>query len=193
MSEQGIMTWLPTFNKETLNLEPKLATQMAVILMISYTVGRFITGIIVKYINWIYIAVIGLILAAILVLIVLPMAQNIGEIEVNKFADLPVVSFLFPIIGLFLAPLYPLVNSSVLSAVEKDQHSPLAGIIVFFSAIGGTSGSIIIGYMFDRFGGDKVFYLSLIPMAIILISLFRLNSLAKNNKNEVSFTHSGHH
>jgi len=193
MTEQGIMTWLPTFNKETLNLVPKLATQMAVILMISYTVGRFITGIIVKYINWIYIAVTGLILAAILVLIVLPMAQNLGEIEVNKFADLPLVSFLFPMIGLFLAPLYPLVNSSVLSAVEKEHHSPLAGLIVFFSAIGGTSGSLIIGYMFDRFGGDKVFYLSLIPMAIILISLLRLNSLAKTNGNEVSFKHSGHH
>ncbi|MBT8395238.1 MAG: MFS transporter [Flavobacteriaceae bacterium] len=193
MTEQGIMTWLPTFNKETLNLVPKLATQMAVILMISYTVGRFITGMIVKYVKWIYIAVTGLILAAILVLIVLPMAQNVGEIEVNKFADLPLVSFLFPMIGLFLAPLYPLVNSSVLSAVEKEQHSPLAGLIVFFSAIGGTSGSLIIGYMFDRFGGDKVFYLSLIPMAIILISLFRLNSLSKNNANEVSITHSGHH
>ncbi len=193
MTEQGIMTWLPTFNKETLNLVPKLATQMAVILMISYTVGRFITGMIVKYVNWIYIAVTGLILAAVLVLIVLPMAQNLGEIKVSKFADLPLVSFLFPMIGLFLAPLYPLVNSSVLSAVEKEQHSPLAGLIVFFSAIGGTSGSLIIGYMFDRFGGDKVFYLSLIPMAIILISLIRLNSLAKTNGNEVSFKHSGHH
>ena len=193
MTEQGIMTWLPTFNKETLNLVPKLATQMAVILMISYTVGRFITGIIVKYVNWIYIAVTGLILAATLVLIVLPMAQNLGEIEVNKFADLPLVSFLFPLIGLFLAPLYPLVNSTILSAVEKEHHSPLAGLIVFFSAIGGTSGSLIIGYMFDKFGGDKVFYLSLIPMAIILISLIRLNSLAKTNGNEVSFKHSGHH
>lgn len=193
MTEQGIMTWLPTFNKETLNLVPKLATQMAVILMMSYAVGRFITGIIVKYVKWIYIAVTGLILAAILVLIVLPMAQNLGEIKVSKFADLPLVSFLFPMIGLFLAPLYPLVNSSVLSAVDKDQHSPLAGIIVFFSAIGGTCGSLIIGYMFDRFGGDKVFYLSLIPMAIILISLIRLNSIAKTNGNEVSFKHSGHH
>ena len=193
MTEQGIMTWLPTFNKETLNLVPKLATQMAVILMMSYAVGRFITGIIVKYVKWIYIAVTGLILAAVLVLIVLPMAQNIGEIEVSKFSDLPLVSFLFPMIGLFLAPLYPLVNSSILSAVEKDQHSPLAGIIVFFSAIGGTSGSLIIGYMFDRFGGDKVFYLSLIPMAIILLSLIRLNKLAKSNNNEVSFKPSGHH
>ncbi|NNK86740.1 MAG: MFS transporter, partial [Flavobacteriaceae bacterium] len=82
-------------------------------------------------------------------------------------------------IGLFLAPLYPLVSSTVLSGVDKDQHSPLAGILVFFSAIGGTSGSLIIGYMFDKFGGDKVFYLSLIPMAVILVALFRLNKMVK--------------
>ncbi len=179
MTEQGIMTWLPTFNKETLNLVPKLATQMAVILMISYAVGRFITGLLVKRIKWIYIALTGLVLAAVLVLLVLPMANNIEDIKVSTMADLPLVSYLFPMIGLFLAPLYPLVSSAVLSAVEKDQHSPLAGILVFFSAIGGTSGSLIIGFMFDRFGGDKVFYLSLIPMAVILVALFRLNSLAR--------------
>jgi fucose permease len=179
MTEQGIMTWLPTFNKETLHLAPKLATQMAVILMISYAVGRFFTSILVKKIKWIYIALAGLLLAATLVLIVLPMATNISNIEVNTMADLPLVSFLFPMIGLFLAPLYPLVSSTVLSAVDKEQHSPLAGILVFFSAVGGTSGSLIIGFMFDKFGGNKVFYLSLIPMAIILITLFRLHKMVK--------------
>jgi len=179
MTEQGIMTWLPTFNKETLHLVPKLATQMAVILMISYAVGRFLTSIIVKKIKWNYIALVGLVLAAALVLIVLPMAKNVGVSEISTMADLPLVSFLFPMIGLFLAPLYPLVSSTVLSAVEKEHHSPLAGILVFFSAIGGTSGSLIIGFMFDRFGGDKVFYLSLIPMTVILFTLFRMNKLVK--------------
>ena len=78
-------------------------------------------------------------------------------------------------IGLFLAPLYPLVSSTVLSATEKMHHSALAGILTFVSALGGTSGSIIIGNLFDLLGGNKVFYLSLIPMAIILVALFVLN------------------
>ena len=180
MTEQGIMTWLPTFNNETLNLVPQLADQMAVILMISYAVGRFLSGLLVKQIKWLYITAVGLIGAAILVLVVLPMAKDVGVDEVSTFADLPLVSFLFPLIGLFLAPLYPLVSSTVLSGVDKKLHSPLAGILVFFSAIGGTSGSLIIGYMFDTFGGDRVFYLSLIPMTIILLTLFRLNGLTKS-------------
>ena len=178
MTEQGIMTWLPTFNKETLHIKAKLATQMAVILMASFAVGRFITGLLVKHIKWIYIAVTGLLLSAILVLIVLPMASNIPNQEVTVMADLPLVSFLFPMIGLFLAPLYPLISSAVLSNTDKAKHSALAGILTFSSAIGGTLGSIIIGNLFDTLGGNKVFYLSLVPMAFILIALFMLNKLS---------------
>ncbi len=181
MTEQGIMTWLPTFNKETLHINAKLATQMAVILMASFAVGRFITGLLVKKIKWVFIAVTGIVCSAILVLIVLPMASNIPDMEVNALKDLPLVSFLFPLIGLFLAPLYPLISSTVLSATEKIHHSALAGILTFVSALGGTLGSIIIGNLFDLLGGNKVFYLSLIPMTIILFTLFYLNRIVGKN------------
>ncbi len=180
MTEQGIMTWLPTFNKETLHLDSKLANQMAVILMGSIALGRFISGSLVKKIKWVYLTVTGILLAALLVLLVLPMASNVPNQQVSSIGDLPLVSFLFPMIGLFLAPLYPLISSTVLSNTEKSQHSSLAGILTFFSAIGGTLGSVIIGNLFDILGGNKVFYLSLIPMAIILITLFRLNKLTKS-------------
>ncbi len=182
MTEQGIMTWLPTFNKETLHITPQLATQVAVILMASFAVGRFITGILVKKIKWFYIAITGLILAAVLVVIVLPMGNNIPNQEVNSIGDLPLVSFLFPMIGLFLAPLYPLLSSTVLSNTDKSQHSALAGILTFFSAIGGTLGSVIIGNLFDLLGGDRVFYLSLIPMCAILVAIIFLNRKVQQNE-----------
>ncbi|KAA3620905.1 MAG: MFS transporter [Flavobacterium sp.] len=177
MTEQGIMTWLPTFNKETLHMDSKLATQMAVILMASFAIGRFITGMLVKKIKWVYIALFGLLGAAVLVLVVLPMASNVPEMQASKLGDLPLVSFLFPMIGLFLAPLYPLISSTVLSATKKTDHSALAGILTFVSALGGTLGSVIIGNLFDLLGGNKVFYLSLIPMTIILVALFILNRI----------------
>jgi FHS family glucose/mannose:H+ symporter-like MFS transporter len=181
MTEQGIMTWLPTFNKETLHIKAKLASQVSVILMASFAVGRFITGLLVKKIKWIYIAVTGIIGAAILVLVVLPMASNVPDMEVNALGDLPLVSFLFPMIGLFLAPLYPLISSTVLSATDKSHHSALAGILTFVSALGGTLGSVIIGNLFDLIGGNKVFYLSLIPMSIILVTLFFLNRITEKH------------
>lgn len=177
MTEQGIMTWLPTFNKETLKLDPKLANQMAVLLMLSIALGRLLTGIIAKRIKWVYIATISVVLGIILVLLVLPLASNIEPREINSLADLPIVSYLFPLIGLFLAPLYPLVNSTVLTSVDKEIHSSLAGILTFFSAVGGTVGSIAIGHLFDSIGGDKVFYLSLIPFGIIFGLFFIINKL----------------
>ncbi len=88
MTEQGIMTWLPTFNKETLNIEPSLATQVAVILMASFAIGRFF-WIVSQKIKWVYIASFGLLAAAILVLVVMPMANNVPEIEAATFGDLP--------------------------------------------------------------------------------------------------------
>lgn len=183
MTEQGIMTWLPTFNKDTLKLDAKLGAQMAVLLMISIALGRFITGIIAKKVKWLYISITSVVLAVVLVLMVLPMAKNVETIEINSIADLPVVSYLFPLIGLFLAPLYPLINSTVLSSVEKELHSPLAGILTFFSAVGGTLGSLLIGNLFDSLGGDKVFYLSLIPFTIMFIIFFVINRLTKESSS----------
>ena len=184
MTEQGIMTWLPTFNKDTLKLDAKLSAQMAVLLMISIATGRFITGIIAKKIKWFYISITCVILAVILVLLVLPLAKNVEAVEINSIADLPVVSYLFPLIGLFLAPLYPLVNSTVLSSVEKSKHSPLAGILTFFSAVGGTLGSLLIGNLFDSIGGEKVFYLSLIPFGLMFVIFFVINRLTLNSSTE---------
>tara|TARA_R110001632_G_scaffold185523_5_gene305788 strand:- start:19 stop:1245 length:1227 start_codon:yes stop_codon:yes gene_type:complete len=185
MTEQGIMTWLPTFNKETLGIGAKLASQVAVLLMIAFAVGRFITGLLVKTIKWVYIAITGVVLASVIVLTVLPLAKGIEKIGVDSIMDLPMVAFLFPLIGLFLAPLYPLVSSAVLSGMPKRDHSSLAGILTFFSAIGGTIGSLVIGYMFDSFGGDKVFYLSLIPMAVIFVLLFSLSRLTGSPTDEI--------
>ena len=114
----------------------------------------------------------------VLVLLVLPLAKNVSPREINSLADLPVVSYLFPLIGLFLAPLYPLVNSTMLTSTDKVHQSSLAGLLTFFSAIGGTVGSLIVGNLFDHLGGDKVFYLSLIPFTLIFISLFIINRLS---------------
>jgi len=179
MTEQGIMTWLPTFNKEVLHIEAKLASQIAVLLMVFITLGRFLTGIFVKKIKWFYIAVIGVVTSGVIVLVVLPLAKISTTESVSALSEIPLAGFLFPLIGLFLAPLYPLVSSRVLSSVPKENHSALAGILTFSSAVGGTLGSVIIGFLFDSMGGSQVFYLSLIPLSILLFVLFGLNKLTK--------------
>jgi len=53
----------------------------------------------------------------------------------------------------------------------------MAGLIVVFSALGGTTGSMITGTVFDNFDGQTAFYLSLIPMALMLIALWFFRQL----------------
>ncbi|HEY2648416.1 MAG TPA: MFS transporter, partial [Puia sp.] len=155
MTEQGIMSWLPTFNQKVLLLPEKLSVTMAVILMLSIALGRYICSLLVKRMSWIVLLCSCLTGAALMVLFVLPQTQNLTHREIHSLGDVPVIAYVFPLIGFFLAPIYPLVNSFVLSSTEKIYHSPMASLLVFFSAVGGTLGSRLVGYLFKNIGGNK--------------------------------------
>jgi MFS-type transporter involved in bile tolerance (Atg22 family) len=58
----------------------------------------------------------------------------------------------------------------------------MAGLIVVFSAIGGTIGSIITGFVFQEFSGQQAFYLSLIPLSLLIVSAVIMNKLKINPK-----------
>ena len=171
--EQGIMSWLPTFNSRFLNLPASLSIQMASILAASTALGRFVAGFISKYMNWFTLLSICLLAAAVLVLISLPLASNLDEREITGWLDAPLAAYVFPLIGFCLAPIYPTINSVILSALPKIKHAPMSGLIVVFSALGGTTGSILTGYLFEHYGGQQAFYLSLIPITVIMFALYK--------------------
>jgi sugar phosphate permease len=58
----------------------------------------------------------------------------------------------------------------------------MSGLIIIFSALGGTTGSIITGHIFESYGGQKAFYFSLIPITILIICLFVFMRLQKKFK-----------
>jgi len=183
MIEQGIMTWLPTFNKNILSLNDSLSVQMASILAISLAIGRIFAGILVKRIHWLTIITICIIISMIIVGAILPNAlETTSAIKINTISQIPLIGFIFPIIGLFIAPIYPIINSVVLSSLPKKMHSAMTGLIVIFSALGGTLGSRIIGYLFEHVGGEKAFLFMPIPMILLLLSLFALNRLTKKHE-----------
>ena len=60
-----------------------------------------------------------------------------------------------------------------------------------FSAIGGTIGSIITGFVFQEFSGQRAFYLSLIPLTLLIISAIFMNRLKiQTNKNKYRYEQS---
>lgn len=170
--EQSIGTWLPTFNSEVLNMPANISIQLTSIFAAMLALGRLLAGQLLKKIHWYLFLNICIGLMAILMLISLPLANGIQNSVTNNIFDAPLAAYMLPLVGLMMAPIYPIINSVMLSALDKAQHAPMTGLIVVFSALGGTTGSIITGLVFDSFGGLRAFYLSLIPMLLIALTLY---------------------
>lgn len=177
MMEQGIMTWLPTFNQKVMNLPENVAIMMSSVLMISLGIGRLAAGQLTKRFSWVTVLTVCILGAMAIVLFVLPKAVNADIGVVETLADVPAIGYAFPLVGLFIAPIYPLLNSVVLSALPKKLHSSMSGLIIIFSALGGTLGSRIVGYLFRELGADQAFTYTLVPMTLLLVVIFILKKL----------------
>jgi fucose permease len=177
--EQSIQNFLPTFNNKVLLLPAVLSIQMGSILAGSTALGRFLAGIILKKLNWLYVLMGTLILAALLIVIAMPLAKNEAGRNITGWFDAPIAAYIFPLIGLLLAPVYPAINSVILSSLPKPKHGVMSGLIIIFSAIGGTTGSLLTGYVFDKYGGQNAFYFSLLPITILVVLLIIFHRLQR--------------
>lgn len=173
--EQSIMSWLPTFNNDVLKLNAVLSIRMASILSAAIALGRFLAGLVLQRIKWIYVLATCLIMAACIVYFGLPQIDtflhNHKGSAISRLEDVPMIAFIFPLIGLFLAPIYPAINSVILSSLPKPQHGLMSGLIIVFSALGGSFGSVITGHVFQAYGGQEAFFFSLVPIIALLIAL----------------------
>lgn len=183
--EQSIMSWLPTYNNKVLQLPQSLSIQMASILAGATAIGRFLAGLVLRKLNWLLVLTTCLLLAAALVLIAIPLANNADTSHVTGWLDAPIATFIFPLIGFLLAPIYPAINSVILSALPKNKHGYMSGLIVIFSALGGSTGSLITGYIFQHYDGKTAFYFSLAPISLLvllLIGFYRIQQKSLLNK-----------
>jgi FHS family glucose/mannose:H+ symporter-like MFS transporter len=186
--EQSVGTWLPTFNNEILKLPTAMSVEVTSIFAACLAVGRLSAGVLMRKLNWYPVmngCVIGM---AAMVLLALPLTHNVVLDPNVTWATAPVATFLFPLIGLFMAPIYPGINSVMLSSLPKNQHSSMTGLLVIFSALGGTTGSLITGYVFGNFSGHFAFYLTLVPISIVLITLFFFKKAVEEGQGEAGLS-----
>lgn len=185
--EQGVGTWLPTFNNQVLQLPVAISIQLASIFAAALALGRLVAGQVLKHINWFFVLCGCLVAMASLIIITLPLTENLATTAVKSLFDAPLAAFILPLIGFFMAPIYPVLNSVMLNALPKYQHAAMTGLIVVFSALGGTTGSMITGYVFEHFSGQHAFYLSLIPISLIFISVIifkkRTHAISQHTAN----------
>ena len=167
--EQSIMCWLPTFNNKQLQLSSDVSVMMTGLLALSIAAGRFVTGFVIRKISWFKAPIICLIAIVLLVAATLPFTGQTDDGSI-----IPAVAYVFPMIGFFMAPIYPVINSVMLSSLPKEKHALMAGLIVIFSSIGGITGSVVTGYIFQSYGGKSAFYFSLLPVIVLSLMIFML-------------------
>ncbi len=56
---------------------------------------------------------------------------------------------------------------------------------MIFSALGGTTGSVITGVVFGKFDGQTAFYLSLVPLTIIMLTLYLFKRETEKDTGEL--------
>lgn len=173
--EQAIGTWLPTFNNEVLHMPQAMSVMAASLFAGATAAGRLGAGFVLRRVAWFRLITVCIGAMALLVILTLPLTRGLAPNPEMSWASAPLAAFILPMVGLFLAPIYPIINSRVLSALPNSEHAGMTGLIVVFSALGGTTGSFITGQTFAALGGQIAFYLSLIPMILLLgaITMFR--------------------
>lgn len=166
--EQEVQTWLPTFNREVLQLPVTLSVQLASLYSGALALGRLSASVALRHIYWRNL-LIGCLIAAAGALLLSVRASGAGATD---WASLPLAAYLPAVIGLFLAPIYPTICSTMLCSLPLEKHAPMTGLIVVFSALGGTSGSFVTGRIFAATDGRTAFTLGLVPMALLIGGLY---------------------
>ncbi len=170
MIEQSIGTWLPSFNKDVLSLQPEKAAFMLSIYFGSLAVSRFVFGYLVKRIpaftlQLLYLACAFAILATVL--------------TTTAHAPWAPAAYLLVLIGWFIGPIYPTLNSMMLSQLDKSLHSSMTGLIIVASALGGTIGSQILGTISQHYTTHTAFHFPLLPIGTLAVLLILFHRLEK--------------
>lgn len=179
MIEQSFSTWLPTFHQQVFGLTPAAAAGLLSLYAGSIAAGRFIFGAVALRVPWFWL-LLALLLGALWMTGTI-VATTSGEPPepVDAWYEAPVSAFALSAVGLFLGPIYPTIVSAVLGRLEPSRHSAMTGLIIVFSALGGATGSFIVGVLSRSFSTHDAFFFPLVPMALLAALLLPYNRLIR--------------
>jgi FHS family glucose/mannose:H+ symporter-like MFS transporter len=183
MIEQSFGTWLPRFHEQIFGLSAAVASGFMSFYFGSIALSRFVAGYLVKRVPWIVLSLTYLSLAFVVTLAVVLLTSE-GEPEtITSWLQAPRLAFLFSMVGFFIGPIYPTVSSIVLTKMPKTQQAGMTGLIIIFSALGGTTGSLITGRLTDILNTHDAFFFPLVPIALLALTLLPYKRLADRAAN----------
>lgn len=182
--EQGINAWLPAFYSSVINLPSNYSVQLASLLLLSMAFGRVIVIFLLNYIRWDKILLIFYSCGALFLIVMLSLVKNSHGIEITSWASVPLVALLFPLIGIFIAPTSPLLNSTILSTFPKAKHTLVMTIVTIFGALTGSIAARLLGELFDWFGGIQAFRLTtVVPLIIVAILILPYGKMINRHRD----------
>lgn len=160
--EQSFNSWLPSFYKNHLKVNSFFALQASSFLALFSYVGRTVTANVIQRfsLSKYYILCLGFI-AFVLSIILL--------VQYFDSDHSKILLYLFPVIGLFLSPLYPVINSKMIAQVHKEKINLFTSLIVIFSSLGSSVSSIIMAMLF---GNQLLNFYPLYILFFVIILLF---------------------
>ncbi|MET3036764.1 MFS transporter [Chryseobacterium sp. NRRL B-14859] len=141
--EQGFNSWLPSFYKNHLQVNSFFALQASSFLALFSYAGRIITANIIRNFS-----LTGYYISCVFLIITILTA--ILGIQYFDSENSKLLLFLFPVIGLFLSPLYPVINSKMIATIDKTKVNLFTSLIVIFSSLGSSVSSIIMAVLFEK-------------------------------------------
>ncbi|MDR3025209.1 MFS transporter [Chryseobacterium sp.] len=141
--EQGFNSWLPSFYKNHLKVNSFFALQATSFLAVFSYVGRTITANIIRRFSLpgYYLSCMAFIISLLVIIV---------GVQYFDSVDSKIILFLFPVIGLFLSPLYPVINSKMIAQMDKEKVNLFTSLIVIFSSLGSSVSSIIMAVLFEK-------------------------------------------
>jgi fucose permease len=171
--ECSIYVWLPTYLAGDPYLSPALAGWAVPVFFLLRASGRFAGAWLLDHLPW------TLVLALCSGAILLCFAAAIAGGSVSA-------AFALPLSGLFMAPLYPTLNSKGISCFPKSEHGAAAGVILFFTCLGAAIGPLVMGAVSDAFGDAKYCFVLGTLFALLLFLGLLYNHLADPTRARLS-------
>ena len=97
---------------------------------------------------------------------------------------LQITLFIFPLIGLFLSPLYPVISSQMITNITKTEIHLFTSLIVIFSSLGSSVGSVVMSYVFElEYGSYLALFISGAVIILLLLSFIYFRSYVSKKEN----------
>lgn len=171
--EQGVGSWLPSFNSEILKLPDALCIQIASLFTVGLAIGRLIGAFALKRISWYKLFFLNFSLGLALLLLFIPNIQAGLGAQATSLFNAPVIAFGIPLLGVFIGPVYPTLMSCILESNPSYLHPVVMSLAMLVTPLSDSLSSKILGLMFGSLGGIKAFTLAtFIPMILLLILFY---------------------